>query len=970
MTVMDRLLSDRQMQVQVGGTAIAVALAFVLAPVGVVAIGLITGLIYALLAIGLVLIYKASRFINFAHGQIGAFSALLLAKAVIDWHVPYVIAFVGAVGLAVAIGAAVSYGLVRPLFTKPRLVLMVATIGVAQLLLAVSILWKGLRPNPITLVQHGYPTPIHWTVRIGHQLVRGPQFMILLVVPVLAIAGGLFFRYSSLGLRIRAVASNPDAARLASVSTRAVSTITWLVAGGVSGVTAILMAPAAGTYSQEVLGPGLLIRALAAGVVGRMTSLPAAFAAGLGLGLIENVVFFRFHSGGVTELVIFAVLIAGLLLRARVLSAASRTADEVLRFRTRPRPLPAGAGPQARFIPAVGLAVCLVAALLLPLRLGQADAFQLTLVVVFAIVGMSLTVVVGWSGQLSLGHFAFIGVGAYTAAKLAPHNSSLVLALIVAGVVGALIAVALGLPSLRVRGLFLGVSTLAFAVVAKEWAFNIKSVAGSAQVGGPTIAGIGRVTTEKGFYYVALVLFVVVAAGLRAVRRSGSGRLFVAVRDNERNASAHGIGPSGVKLAAFGLSGAIASAAGVVWAYATHSFDANAFPPQTSIALVAMLVIGGIGSLTGAVLGAIAVFGIPVLFHLGFAYALFISGIGVIATLLTLPDGLIARLWDVRDWVARQLERGLAASRLAAEAGGDAGGVPLLSCVDVNVRFGGLKALDEVTFDVAEGTIVGLIGTNGAGKTTLMDCISGHLRPSSGRISVAGTDVTQLAPEYRPFVGVGRSFQDASLYGGLTARETVQVALERHLRSGLAGAFTGAPWQRWTEREKARRADELLAELGLSDAADVDVAELSTGTRRVCDLATAIAQGPRLLLLDEPTAGLAQAEVEQFVPLLRSIRERLDCTILLIEHDMGLVMALASRIVVLEAGRVIADGTPEEIRNDPRVVASYLGSSDVAIGRSRHAGRVRVRDGEGSGSGSGNGRSTTNGGRRRPARTR
>jgi branched-subunit amino acid ABC-type transport system permease component len=564
-----RLRDERSLQLQVGGTVAGLALALALAPVGVLAIGLITGLIYALLAIGLVLIYKASRFINFAHGQIGAFSALLLAKAVIDWHVPYVLAFAGAVALAVAIGAAVSYGLVRPLFNAPRLVLMVATIGVAQLLLAVSMLWKGLRPNPITLVQHGYPTPIHWTVRIGHQLVRGPQFMIVLVVPALAVAGGLFFRYSALGLRIRAVAANPDAARLAGVSTRAVSTITWLVAGGVSGVTAILMAPAAGTYSQEVLGPGLLIRALAAGVAGRMTSLPAAFAAGLGLGIAENVVFWRFHSGGVTELAIFAVLIVGLLLRARVLSAASRAADEVLRFRTRPRPLPLGLGDDpvlgaeiraergfvrreragagvGALVPRVALAVVALVAVLGPLRLGQADAFQLTLVVVYAIVGLSLTVVVGWSGQLSLGHFAFVGVGAYTAAKLAPHNSSLVLALIVAAAVGALIAVALGLPSLRVRGLFLGVSTLAFAVVAKEWAFNLHSVAGSAQLDGPSITGIGRVTSEKGFYYIALALFVAVAAGLRAVRRSGSGRLFVAVRDNERNAAAHGVGPAGV----------------------------------------------------------------------------------------------------------------------------------------------------------------------------------------------------------------------------------------------------------------------------------------------------------------------------------------------------------------------------------------------------------------------------------------
>jgi ABC-type branched-subunit amino acid transport system ATPase component len=400
----------------------------------------------------------------------------------------------------------------------------------------------------------------------------------------------------------------------------------------------------------------------------------------------------------------------------------------------------------------------------------------------------------------------------------------------------------------------------------------------------------------------------------------------------------------------------------VVWAYATHSFDANSFPPQTSIALVAMLVIGGIGSLTGAVLGAIAVFGIPALFHLGFAYALLISGIGVLVTLLTLPDGVIARVWDLRDLVARAVQRSVEASRFQVDGAESGAAAPILSCQEVSVRFGGLKALDDVSFDVDAGSIVGLIGTNGAGKTTLMDCISGHLRPTSGRIAVDGTDVTSLAPEYRPYVGVGRSFQDASLYGGLTVRETVMVALERHTRSGLASALVGAPWQRWAEREKGRRADELLAELGLTDHADTDIADLSTGTRRVCDLATAVAQGPRLLLLDEPTAGLAQAEVEQFVPLLRQLRQRLDCTILLIEHDMGLVMALAERIVVLEAGQVIADGTPDEVRADPRVIASYLGSTEATINRSRQRDRAPATAAAGNGSGR-----TATARRRRPA---
>jgi ABC-type branched-subunit amino acid transport system ATPase component len=256
----------------------------------------------------------------------------------------------------------------------------------------------------------------------------------------------------------------------------------------------------------------------------------------------------------------------------------------------------------------------------------------------------------------------------------------------------------------------------------------------------------------------------------------------------------------------------------------------------------------------------------------------------------------------------------------------------------VGISFGGINAVNDVSIVVERGEIVGLIGGNGAGKSTLLNCISGHLRPDTGSIVVLGQDVSTLAPEYRPYLGLTRTFQDALLFPGLTVRETLMAAMDRSDRSGTFGAVTGAPWVRAAEAGKRARAAEVLATFGLEDRADALTSELSTGMRRICDLAAVVAAGADVVLLDEPTAGLAQREVEAFGPLLRRLREVEGCSMLIVEHDMPLLMSLCDRIYCLEQGQVIAEGTPAEVRADPRVIASYLGTETAAIERSTSAG--------------------------------
>jgi ABC-type branched-subunit amino acid transport system ATPase component len=232
------------------------------------------------------------------------------------------------------------------------------------------------------------------------------------------------------------------------------------------------------------------------------------------------------------------------------------------------------------------------------------------------------------------------------------------------------------------------------------------------------------------------------------------------------------------------------------------------------------------------------------------------------------------------------------------------------------------------------GEIVGLIGPNGAGKTTLLNVVSGRLRAESGRVLLAGTDVSGMDPEMRAAYGLARSFQDARLFGGLTVTETVQVALANRFRVGVLSSMFSAPWSRASEVESRREASAIIDRLGLSSWAGVLTSELSTGTRRICDLAAQVAAHPKILLLDEPTAGVAQREAEAFGPLLRRIRDELDCSILIVEHDMPLLMGVCDRIYAMELGRVIASGTPEEVRANPAVIASYLGTDEAAITRS------------------------------------
>jgi len=421
------------------------------------------------------------------------------------------------------------------------------------------------------------------------------------------------------------------------------------------------------------------------------------------------------------------------------------------------------------------------------------------------------------------------------------------------------------------------------------------------------------------------------------------------VRDNERSAESMTVSSMRAKLVAFAVSGGIAALAGALYVTSLPANTPNAtFATTESVTLVAIGVIGGLGSIVGPLLGAAWVIGLPTLFPDFAAAPLLVSSAGLLLLLLFFPGGFVEVAYRLRDAlvarVAARLPPAPARPRaddavpvpsVLAGIDGDLGapGVAWLSVTNVTVRFGGRIAVDAVSLHVDAHEIVGLIGTNGAGKSSLMNAIGGFVA-SSGRIEVLGRDVSGLPPYRRARVGLGRGFQAARLYDDLTVRETVLVALEARDRTGVVSSMFALPPSTSRERAKRREADEIMRYVGLERFADEFVSNLSTGTRRITELACQLALGARVLLLDEPTAGLAQRETEAFGPLIMQVRRELDAAVLLIEHDMSLVMQVSDRVYCLEAGRVIAEGRPEEVRHDPLVVATYLGTDVRSIQRS------------------------------------
>jgi ABC-type branched-subunit amino acid transport system permease subunit/ABC-type branched-subunit amino acid transport system ATPase component len=929
--------------------------------------GVVYGLIYAVFAAGFVLVYRSTGVLNFAQGEIGAFGVALFALFHVQYDVPYWLAFAISVLATALIGMVTELVVVRRLFESPRLVLLIATVGVAQLLLFFRLSLPNIEAGG------GFPLPFTGRWEPTNSLVVLPrEVLVLVVAPIAIVALGLFMTRTTFGLAVRASSSNADTARVYGISVKRTSTIVWTIAAAFAGITGILVAPLLGVTPGNIvaagavaIGPSLLLRALVVALIARMYSLPMTIVGGIAVGVFERIVIANVDAReqSIVDLYLFVAALALVLVVVR-----NRRDDTGWSLSAQVKPIPDRLRSlwYVRRLPLIGFVVLFGFFGILPVFLTQrSQEFLWTEIVIYALVALSITPLAGWAGQLSLGQFAFVGLGALTMVMLRAgldvpvpfdlwdmsFQLAWLPAVIVSTAVGVAAAIVIGVPALRARGLFLAVITLAFAVMCSNWLFRQPTFTGSRF--GTTTPRIeppqlGRIdfANRRALYYLCYAVLVLTTIVVARLRRTGVGRSMIAVRDNEDMAAASTVAPGRIKVTSFAVSGGIAALAGCLLITLREQVTpTQAFTPEESLRVVATAVIGGLGSVAGPIVGALWVRGLPVVFSDTAQVRLFTSSIGLLVLLMYFPGGLMQIAYKLRDAVLQWADaRTTGAGRAKPQP---AIAVPTrherevtvpperpwLMVRDLSVRFGGNQAVDHVSFDVHADELVGLIGTNGAGKSTLMNAIGGFV-PARGTVELLGRDVSRLPAYRRHRVGLGRGFQAATLFPGLTVRETIMVALEARERSWLVPSMTGLPPSPSSERRKRTEAAELVDFLGLGRYADEFVSNLSTGTRRIAELGTLLAVDARVLLLDEPTGGVAQREAEAFGPLIVRIRRELGAAMVVIEHDMGLIMSISDRVYCLEAGAVIAVGPPAAIREDPRVIASYLGTNEQVIQRS------------------------------------
>jgi ABC-type branched-subunit amino acid transport system permease subunit len=626
--------------------------------------GIITGLSYGLLALGLVLIYRTNRVLNFAQGQLGVVAAVFLVKCYYDFGFNYWFALVLALALAAAIGA-LSELLLRRLFDRPRMLVMVATIGLSQVLFVFTAL-PFIRPKSLF---RPFPVPFSVSFHIGTYLFTSGQVITLVAAPVVAIALAALVKWSRWGLAMRAMADNADSARLSGVWVRRTSTVAWTVAGVLSAFTAILASPGQTSSLTQVLSPELLLLALTAAMVGAMVNLTVAFVAAIGVGVIQEILVWNLTSTTQVDLVLFAIVLAVLLVRIAALRTGPRREDRSSWLESSRRQLRTDSDLR-RKVGGAGVVATVVVVALLPLVVSTGRSFLISQICIYAVVALSLTVLTGWAGQVSLGQFGLVACGALMAAHLGA-SVPLILLMPFAGAVTAVVAVVVGLPALRVRGLYLAVSTLAFSVwfmgsvlATPCWnlpGLNRRLCTGlpnpqSTLIGRPTLLGIG-LGSERAFAWFSLGVLVASVLMVRLWRDRGVARRLISVRDNEAGAGAMGIPLARSKVLAFALSGFMAGYAGVCLAFATERFSTATFNPTFSILVVSMVVIGGLDSVAGAVLGAVYLVGLPAMFGTTPTIQFLTSGLGLMAFILYLPGGLAELLHRLGDLVTLGLER-------------------------------------------------------------------------------------------------------------------------------------------------------------------------------------------------------------------------------------------------------------------------------------------------------------------------
>ncbi|OHV39334.1 MULTISPECIES: branched-chain amino acid ABC transporter permease/ATP-binding protein [Pseudofrankia] len=932
-------------------------------------IGLAGGGAYALVALGVVAVYRGSGILNFAQGAIG------MVGSYIFWdlhaggagsgglysgtsteggaHASLPVAPAMAIGVAsgAVLGLLFYLVVVRLLRNSPDMAKVVATLGLMLLLQSVVVKRYGTESHLLP------PLFGHGKITIASGVITNDTLAILIVTFALALGLWLMFGKTKLGMNATALRENPVAASAIGISPHPTGLITWGVGGAVAAFAGILLIPVIGLTPDALTL--LVIPAMAAALVGRFNGVWITVAVGLALGVAESVMRRYDVNLGITSSLPFAVIIVAVILGGAALPGRG----EALTGRL-PR---AGTG---RFKPVTAIIWVLVA-VAIPVFASPSWSTAMINSTLFGLLALSIVVVTGYAGQISVACAALAGFGAFIAARLSNDaHLPFLLCLLVGTVAAVVLGVVFGAPAVRVRGVNLAIVTLGLSLAVENLVLTQPSLTGGLDgltVHDPSLFGlsISPSAHPNRFALVCLAAFVLAAIAVLNLRRGEAGRRFLAVRANERGAASVGVSVPGAKLGAFAISAGIAGLAGALSAFQFRIADFTSYGVFRSISALAFTVVGGVGYVAGAVFSASAAAGGVVAnavsdwLSVGSidAWLPIATGLVVLDAMVRSPSGIIPAQAAIKDGLVHLVRR-LAGRRPAgstestesadleglAEPGAPSAtaatspatfepscpvpaGETVLVARDIEVRYGSTVAVGGVSFELTAGRVVGVIGPNGAGKTSLIDALTGFARTAGGTVELLGRDVTGLRAPVRARLGLGRTFQNLELFDDLSVRENILTALDG--RGALAYVRDLVYPRRGRLSDAAAAA---VTMLGLDDVLDTVVADLPQGRRRMVAIARLVAQRPAAVLLDEPAAGLNGSERRTASALFRRLASESGAAVLLVEHNIDVVASTCDHVVVLDFGKVIASGRPDEVLRDPAVRAAYLGqlSSDAA----------------------------------------